>query len=126
MSGSELAYIEDVGILRPGFGRIPRFVKSGVDVRITESGLSLTPSGKAVVLGGEDTTYISFTDVKRIRVKKDSVNPEWHILTVSYFKGGRHWWNRGGTGQLVLRDFQLAQVLDALNRLPALKNKLNL
>ncbi len=123
MPGRELAFVKDVGFLNPGFGRIPRSVGSGIDLRITESGFTLSPSGETIVLGGQNTTSVSFDEVTLVRIKKDGVNPDWHILTVSM--KGAHWWNRREVGKIVLREWQFAQVMEALNSLPTLKGKLS-
>ena len=124
MSNRELAYVKDVGIMSGGFGHIPRTLNNGVDLRITESDLTLSPSNEALVLDGFDTKTISFADVKRIELKKDSMNPDWHVLAVS-LKGG-HWWNKRGVGQIVLRDWQFAQVADALKSVRELGSKLRI
>jgi len=124
MSSRELAFVKDVGFLtaRP---RTAGYVKSGWDLRITESELTLSPTGATLVIGGTDSVSISYAEVTRIRIKKHRATG-FYILTVSYFKGGHHWWNKRGIGQVVLRDFQSSQVADALNDLDALKGKLNL
>jgi hypothetical protein len=132
MSGRELAYVKDVGILSPGFGKIPRSLGSGIDLRITESDLTLSPTGETLVLGGQGVKTVSFKEVKRISIKKDRSpfpkgakdwNPDWYFLTVSI--GGGHWWNRRGVGKIVLREWQFAQVVNALKSIPELKDKLN-
>lgn len=126
VSSRELAFVKDVGFLTRRHGAHGEgYVESGWDLRTTESGLTLSPTGETLVIGGTDTVFISFAEVRRIRIKRDRVSG-FQLLTVSYLKGGHHWWNRRGIGQVVLRDFQFSQVADALNDLAALKGKLNL
>ena len=127
MSGHELAFVEDVGFLttKPRGRGSWGYVKSGWDLRITESELTLSLTGETLVVGGRDTLTIPFTEIKHIRIKKDK-RTGFYILTVSYFRDGRHWWNSRGVGKVVLREFQFAQVIDALNGLPALKERLSI
>lgn len=124
MSDHELALVKDVGFLSPGIGYRSRSISSGTDLRITESGIALSPAGRTIAVGGSDMTSIVFEDVERIRIKKDSMAPDLYILTVSYYQGGRHWWRKRGMGEVVLRNFQLDQVVRALSGLPNLKGKL--
>ena len=124
MSSRELALVRDVGFLTLGFRR-RNSVSSGWDLRITESEFTISPAAETMVIGGHDAITIPYSEVKRVSLGQDRASG-FHLLTISYFEGGRHWWNTKSTVRIVLREFQFAQVADALNGLPALNEKLRI
>jgi hypothetical protein len=87
MSSRELALVKDVGLLthrpRPG-GLFPsslnRFVKSGWDLRITESEMTLSPTAETLVIGGTDTVSIPFAEVRSIKIKRDKASASIFLL----------------------------------------------
>ncbi len=125
MSSRELAFVKDVGFkTRPLLKKV-YLVTSGWDLRITESEFTISHGDETLVIGGAGTTTIPLADVKHVSVKNDRTTG-FHLLSISYYSGGRRFWNVRRTGEIALREFQFAQVVDALNNLPVLKGKLSI
>ena len=109
-------------------GNPPMSVRGSIDLHITETGLSLSHAdATAFVLSqvGSDEPKVAFVDVKNVRIRKGRFNSR-YVLTVSYYKGGRHWWNTREIGKVILNESQYAQVTGALNTVSALKSRLDI
>jgi len=120
MTGSEIALVKDVGRM----GWFSTTVESDWDLLITESEFTISPTGGTSVNGGRDSVTIPYSDVKRVRAWRDKWSG-FFLLTISYVKGGQHWWNTKSAGRIVLRDFQYSQVADALNTIPSLEGRVD-
>jgi len=131
VSVRELAYVKDVGwsgyvpFASSLAGNPPMSVGGSIDLHITETGLALSPAVRtAFVLNRPVEPSIAFANVRNIRIRKENFKNR-YVLTVSCYKGGRHWWNRAGIGKVALAESQFIQVAGALKSIPALKGKLN-
>ncbi|MCL5066919.1 MAG: hypothetical protein M1368_01020 [Thaumarchaeota archaeon] len=125
-SGLELAFVKDIGVYSLGLSA--GSITWEYDLRITDLGITISPSEEVTDAfssvqeraWNRKTASVSFEEVRRIRIKKARINPDWHFLTVSM----KYWWKRSPIGKLVLRDSHYFPVTKALESIPELKGKL--